>query len=229
MVRALLVLAALSATAGGWGAGFDQDREVQKLRAQFGGLTVVGPVLQDDFSTTADRRIAGPVTVADGVATYQEDRSEQLSIYYGVVVPKRGHLSVDFRLDRLPQDHNFMTLCSAGTAGNTKLMMRVGLDRRVRVIVLTRREEITLESDPVELGKMHRVEWWYAPEGGLLVVDGVVQDYSTDNCVPYAVEVGEAFWLGDQPWWDAGGRKGVFYPLDNFVGVVDGVELARLK
>jgi hypothetical protein len=122
-----------------------------------------------------------------------------------------------------------MTLCSVGTAGNTKLMVRLGLDRRVRVIVLTRREELQLQSDPVELGKPHRVEWWYAPEGGLLVVDGVVQDYSTDHCVPYAVEVGEAFWLGDQPWWDAGGRKGVFYPLDSFAGVIDKVELVRLK
>jgi hypothetical protein len=80
------------------------------------------------------------------------------------------------------------------------------------VSILTKRESISLTGDPPALGQWHHLDWWYAPEGSVLAVDGVMHDSSTDGCVPDTVEVGEAFYLGDQPSWDPGSRKGVFYP-----------------
>ncbi len=219
-------------------AGFDQDPEALSLRRRLEALPVVGVALKDDFNAPAERRITGPISlipsareaqnVADQALLFPEERAAEMYVYYGIWLPRRAHLSLDFRLDALPKDHNFLTFCSAGTPGNTKFALRLGLDRRVRIHILTRREQINLESDPVELSRWHRLEWYYAPEGALLIVDGVIQDYSLDFCVPYAVETGEAFYLGDQPWWDAVSRKGVFYPQDNFVGMLDNLEIRRL-
>jgi hypothetical protein len=236
---ATLLLSALGVAFAAGAGGMDQDPEARALRQRFETLSVAGATLKDNFDGQTERRVTGPVTMGPGVrsagnpadraASFPEDRSDALYVYYGPVLPRRARLSVDFRVDKLPRDHGFMTLCSAGTAGNTKFYVRLGLDRRVTVCVLTRRENITLIGDPVELSRWHQLQWWYAPEGSLLTLDGVVQDYSTDYCVPYAVEAGEAFYLGDQPWWDAGSRQGIFYPLDSFVGLLDNLELVSLK
>lgn len=227
--RAICCLVLALATTTLRAAGFDQDAEARALRQWFSGLTIARTALKDDFDGPAERRLTGLLTVTEGALHYPEDRSAQVTAYYGVVLPRRGRLAVDFRVDQLPGDYSFMTICAAGTAGNTKFTVRLGLDRRVRIMSLTRREAINLESDPVALGQRHHLEWWWAPEGALLVVDGVLQDYATDCSVPYAVEGGEAFWLGDQPWWDPGGHQGVFYPLDSFVGILDNLELVALK
>ncbi len=230
----VIVAAASSAHA----AGMDADPEARALRAHFQALTVAGVALKDDWNSDLQRRITGPVGVgpgakaaedpADKASSFPEDRSDALYVYYGTTLPRRGRLSVDFRLDKLPRDHNFMTLCSAGTAGNTKFWVRLGLDRRISAMITTPRENLSLLGDPVAIGEWHHLEWRYAPEGSVLVIDGAIEDYSTDYSVPYAVEVGEAFYLGDQPWWDPGSRKGVFYPLDNFVGLLDNLELVSL-
>lgn len=209
-------------------AGMDQDPDAKALLSRLQALKAVLVAPADNFNSLAERRITGPVTIVDGAVVFPEDRSEALHLYYGTVLPQRGCLHLDFRLDRMPKDHNFMTLCEAGTPGNTKFMLRLGMDRRVSAYVLTKREQVRLTSDPVDLGKWHKLLWWYAPEGSVLQIDGVIEDYSTDPCTPYAVAVGEAFYLGDQPWWDAGGRKGVFYPLDNFVGLLDNLGLDAL-
>lgn len=220
-------------------AGMDRDPEARALQQQLSALPVTRTVLQDDFNKAAQRRLTGPVTMGPGInaakdptdkaASFPAGRSPAVYIYYGVVLPQRARLSLDFRLDKLPPDYHFMTICSAGTAGNTKFTIRLGMDRRVSVHDLTRREQISLLSDPVALGQWHHLEWWYAPEGALLIIDGVIEDYSTDYCVPYTVGVGEAFYLGDQPWWNAAGHKGVFYPLDSFVGLIDNLQMVALK
>lgn len=228
-MRISVLLGALVTLSVAHSAGMDADPEAQALRQRLEAFTVAGTALKDDFNTPAERRLTGPVTLQDGALSFPEDRSDALYLYYGVTLPRRARLALDFRVDLIPRDHNFMTLCEAGTAGNTKFMIRLGMDRRVTVQVLTRRENINLLGDPVALGKWHHLVWWYAPEGSVLSVDGVIHDYSTDYCTPYTVEVGEAFYLGDQPWWDAGGRKGIFYPLDNFVGLLDNVELVGLR
>jgi len=219
-------------------AGMDADPEARALQARFQTLALAGVALKDDWSSDLQRRITGPVSVGPGVkaaenpadkaACFPEDRSDAVYVYYGTTLPRRGRLSVDFRLDKLPRDHNFMTLCSAGTAGNTKFWVRLGLDRRVSVAIMTPRENLALLGGPVALSQWHHLEWWYAPEGSALVIDGVIHDYSTDYSAPYAVEAGEAFYLGDQPWWDPGSQKGVFYPLDSFVGLLDNLELVSL-
>lgn len=238
-MRVFFLLCVLGTMGGMLGAaGFDQDPEALSVRRRLESLPVVGMALKDDFNAPAERRLTGPISFipsardaqnpADQALLFPEERVAEMYVYYGIRLPRRAHLSLDFRLDALPKDHHFLTFGSAGTAGNTKFALRLGLDRRVRIYILTRREQINLESDPVALSRWHRLEWYYAPEGSLLIVDGVIQDYSLDFCVPYAVETGEAFYLGDQPWWDAFSRKGVFYPLDNFVGVLDNVEIRRL-
>ncbi|MBU0609067.1 MAG: hypothetical protein KKI08_14370 [Armatimonadetes bacterium] len=216
--------------------GMNADPEAQALRARFRAMTVAGTALADDLNAPRERSITGPITLGrspggDGeAAVYPETRDNAIHIYYGVVLPRRGHLALDFLLPpQRPADHNFMTLVSAGTAGNTKFMLRVTGELRPFVSILTKRENIQLTGDPLVLGQWHHLDWWYAPEGSVLAMDDVIHDYSTDFCVPYAVEVGEAFWLGDQPWWDAGGRKGVFYPLDSFVGSLDNLCLESLK
>jgi hypothetical protein len=229
-MRMLLLPVAMILTAS-WchAAGMDADPEAKALRARFEGLAVTGAALKDDFDQQAERRITGPITLAGGALSFPEDRSEGIYVYYGPRLPRRARLSLDFRVDQMPRDYNFMTLCEAGTAGNTKFMVRLGIDRCVRIQVLTPRENLNLQSDPVELGKWHHLVWWYAPEGSMLLVDGMIADYSTDYSTPYAVEVGEAFYLGDQPWWDPGSQKGIFYPLDSFVGLLDNLEMVGLK
>ena len=209
-------------------AGMDDDPEVKALLARFNSMKA-SVVLQDDFNLPMDRRTQGPVKIENGSIFYPEDRSEAVYVYYSVVLPRRGCLSLDFRLDKMPKDHNFMTLCDAGTAGNTKFMVRLGMDRRVCVYITTRREQIRMISDPVESGKWHELKWLYAPEGSVLQIDGIIQDYSTDICTPYSVETGEAFYLGDQPWWDSSARKGIFYPYDSFVGQLDNLSLEGLS
>jgi len=238
-VRVIFLTGVLLTIGGMLGAaGFDQDPEALALRRRLESLPVVGVALKDDFNAPAERRLSGPIALlprdregqnaADQALLFPEENTAEMYVYYGIRLPRRAHLSLDFRVDTLPKDHHFLTMCSAGTAGNTKFMIRLGLDRRVRVHILTRREQINLESDPVALSCWHRLDWFYAPEGALLIVDGVIQDYSLDYSVPYAVETGEAFYLGDQPWWEAVSRKGVFYPLDNFVGRLDNLEVRKL-
>ena len=228
-MRVLLSLTAIMAACVIHAAGMDADPEAQALRQRFEAFTVVGTALKDDFDQPAERRITGPVTLENGALRFPEDRSDAMYLYYGPRLPRRARLSLDFRLDQMPKDFNFMTLCEAGTAGNTKFSVRLGMDRCVKIQVLTRRETLNLLGDPVELGKVHHLVWWYAPEGSLLIVDGVIQDYSTDYTTPYAVEGGEAFYLGDQPYWDPSSRKGIFYALDNFVGLLDNLELVGFK
>lgn len=218
-------------------AGLDADAEAKALLQRFQSFATVGTPLADDFNQARERRLTGPVSLvpvpgeapANQALRFPEDRSEAVHAYYGAVLPRRGCLSLGFRTDALPANHTMLSLCNAGTAGNTKFTLRLGLDRIVRVHILTKREQLTLQSEPVALGRWHHVAWWYGPEGSVLTVDGVIEDYATDYAVPYAVEVGEAFWLGDQPWWDAAGRKGAFYALDSFVGLLDNLKLVGLK
>jgi len=210
-------------------ASMDADPEAKALLAKLQAMKVSPAAPHDDFNSPGDRSLTGPVTVQEGVVCFPEDRSDALYIYYGAVLPKRGRLSLDFRVDRLPKDHHFMTLCEAGTGGNTKFTVRLGMDRRVTVAVVNGRENIQMLGEPVMLGKWHQLRWWYAPEGAVLQIDGVIQDYSTDYSVPYAVGAGDAFYLGDQPWWDGSGHRVVFYPLDNFVGYLDNLALDALQ
>ena len=221
----LMVLAAGTAQA----AGMEADPDARALLEAFKALSVAGPALADDFNNPAERRLTGPVTVKDGALQFPDGREEAVHVQYGVVLPRRGRLALDFRLDQMPKDHNFMTLCDTGTAGNTKFTLRLGLDRKIRLHVLTRRENLDLQSEPVPLGQWNTVEWFYGPEGSVLRVNGVIEDYSTDYSVPYSVETGDAFYLGDQPWWDAGGRRGIFYPHDSFVGQLDNLRLEKLQ
>ena len=236
MRHALLAVLMLGAAGPVLCQGMNTDAEAQALLARFRAMAVAGTALADDFNAPRERRVTGPITLDPGregqgdAAVYPETRDNAIHVYYGVVLPRRGHLALDFLLPpKRPTDHNFMTLVSAGTPGNTKFMLRITGELRPFVSILTRRENIQLTGDPLALDQWHHLDWWYAPEGSVLTVDDVIHDYSTDFCVPYAVEVGEAFWLGDQPWWDAGGRKGVFYPLDSFVGSLDNLRLEGLK
>jgi hypothetical protein len=89
----------------------------------------------DDFDKQAERRTTGPVTLAPGHddqgAIWPETRDEAVNTHYGVVLPPRGHLALDLmRPATRPADHNFMTLASAGTPGNTKLALRILGDMR---------------------------------------------------------------------------------------------------
>ncbi len=241
-VRALLTAVVLLGLVGlSWlrGAGLDTDAEAQALLSRFRALPVAGVVFRDDFNRETTRRATGPVSFgpglnaagdpADKAAAFPEDRTDALHLYYSGIIPRCGRVSLDFRVPALlPVDHHFLTLLSAGTAGNTKFWLRVGLDGRVAVAVMARRETLTLTGEPLAAGQWHHLDWWFGAVGAVLVIDGVVHDYSTDFCLPYAVGEGEAFYLGDQPWWDAGGQKGVFYPLDNFVGWLDNVEWVSL-
>lgn len=236
MRTAMLAALVLGAAAPVLCQGMNADPEAQALLARFRAMTVAGVALADDFNAPRERRITGPITLGPGregqgqAAVFPETRDDAIHIYYGVVLPRHAHLALDFLLPaQRPADHNFMTLVSAGTAGNTKLMLRLTGELRPFVSIMTKRENIQLTGEPLALGQWHHLDWWYGPEGSVLVVDEVTHDYSTDFCVPYAVGVGEAFWLGDQPWWDAGGRKGVFYPLDSFVGSLDNLCLESLK
>ena len=222
------------------GGGAAADSEALAVLKRFQAMAPAGVTVHDDFNFDASRRITGPVGLGPGVksatdpadkaALFPEDQSPALHIYYGSTIRRRGRLALDFKVqDPLPKDHSFMTLLSAGTPGNTKFWVRVGMDRRVSVGIMPRRESITLLGDPVTVGQWHHLDWWFAAEGSVLAVDGAIHDYSTDVCVPYAVEAGEASHLGAQPWWDAGGHKGIFYARDNFVGSIDNLELVGLK
>lgn len=229
------VLLGWAATAA-FGQGMNADPEARAMLERFKAMAVAGDVIADDFNTAAERRVTGPITFAPGrdgqgsAAVYPETRDDAIHIYYGATLPANGHLALDFLLPpKRPTDHNFMTLFSAGTPGNTKFMLRVTGELRPYANVLTKREGITLVGEPLALGQWHHLDWWYDNRGSVLVVDDVIQDYSTDCARPYAVGHGEAFYLGDQPWWDAGGHKGVFYPLDSFVGSLDNVRLQSLK
>jgi hypothetical protein len=217
----------------------DADPEARALTACFQGMPAEPkPVLQDTFDGAAGGRVTGPVTLGPGrsaelaatdqAALFPEDRSEALYIYYGPFVPRRGRISLDLRVEALPKDHHFMTLFSIGTGGNTCVLARFRLDRRLLVHLLTPAETVQLVSEPLALAAWHHLELAYAPEGALLRLDGVTHDYSTDYGTPYACDLSNAFYLGDQPWWDAGGRKAVFYPLDSFVGRLDNLQITRL-
>ena len=209
----------------------DADPEAKALLEKFQAMKTLKGIPRDNFNNSADRQITGNVAVQNGVASFPEDRSDAIYIYYGCRMSERGCLSLDFRVDQLPKDHNFMTLCSVGSGGNIKFTVRLGLDMRVKITVTNQQyQNIQLLGEPVKLGKWHKVQWWYAPEGAVLEVDGEIHDYSTDNSTQYgAGKGGDAFYLGDQPWWDAGGRRDVFYPLDSFVGLIDNVSLDALQ
>jgi len=236
-MRTLLLMLLLGGVATfGHAQGMNADPEARAMLDRFKAMAVVGDALADDFNASAERRVTGPITFGPGregqgnAAIYPETRDDAIYIYYGAVIPTRGHVSLDFLLPpKRPTDHNFMTLLSAGTPGNTKFMLRVTGELRPYANVLTKREGITLVGEPLALGQWHHLDWWFDNIGAVLVVDDVIQDYSTDPCVPYAVGVGEAFYLGDQPWWDPGSRKGVFYPLDSFVGSLDNLRMQSLK
>jgi len=201
-------------------ASMDEDPEAQALRKRFEEMKITGTYLDDRLDGKTTGPITGPIAFGPGVqapgepddqaAQFPEDRVEAQYIYYGPWVPRRGHLSLDFRLDERPRDYHFLTLFSIGTGGNTCMTMRLGLDRVVTATSLTKREPVTVFSDPVTLGKWHHVDYWYGPEGSLLLVDGAIEDYSTDWSVPYAHNDSNAFYLGDQPWWDGSSRKAVF-------------------
>jgi hypothetical protein len=118
-----------------FGQGMNADPEAQAPLARFQAMAVVGPALADDFDKQAERRTTGPVTLAPGHddqgAIWPETRDEAVNTHYGVVLPPRGHLALDLmRPATRPADHNFMTLASAGTPGNTKLALRILGDMR---------------------------------------------------------------------------------------------------
>jgi hypothetical protein len=222
------------------GGDLNADSEAQALLRRFQALHTAGVTLADDFNRDRERQTQGAVTFAprpaaladsaDRAVTFPEDRTAATYICYGGVIPSLGRLSMDFRpSEPMPRDYGFLTLLSAGTAGNLKFCIRLGLDRRITILVVTRRETLRLLGEPVATDQWHHLDWWFGQPGGVLVLDGVIQDYSTDVCLPYAVGEGEAFYLGDQPVWDAVGRQGVFYPLDSFVGCLDNLELVCLQ
>lgn len=129
----LPLLALVAAVPSARAAGMDGDPEARALLQHFQALRAGGVALQDDFNRETARRLTGPLTLGPGVKApadpadkalcFAEDRSEALHAYYGVVLPRRGHLALDFRLATMPRDHNMMTICDAGTAGNTKFMI----------------------------------------------------------------------------------------------------------
>ena len=220
------------------GANMEKDPEAKALLARFQGMRDSGRSLDDPLDGKSAGKATGPVgfgpgaradkSATDQAALFPENRVEAQYLYYGPHVAARGRISLEFRLDALPKDAHFMTLFSIGTGGNTCMTMRLGMDRVVTAMVLTRREGVTLFSDPVARGKWHRLEYWYGPEGAALVLDGSIEDYSTDYAAPYAHDISNAFYLGDQPWWDAGGHKAIFYPLDSFAGRIDNLQFVRL-
>jgi hypothetical protein len=230
---------ALAATARGQATTLAADAEATALAAWLDGLPrEAAPLLRDTLDGATAGRITGPIAYGPGrsageapgdqAALFPEDRSEALFVYYGPFVPRRGRIALDLRIEALPKDHHFMTLFSIGTGGNTCMTARLRLDGRVAVAILTPAETVSLVSEPQPLAAWHRFELTYAPEGALLRLDGVIQDFATDYSTPYACELSNAFYLGDQPWWDPGGRKAVFYALDSFVGRIDNLEVMRL-
>lgn len=219
-------------------ADMEGDPEAVALRQALDAMRADGVYLDDSFDGEAKGRLTGPVTFAPGrqaeanatdrAALFPDERVAELFVYYGAHLPERGELSVDFRIDALPGEHNFMTLCSMGTAGNTCLTVRAYLDRTIRATLWTRRENITLVSGPFSLGDWHHLSLRYGPEGSLLALNGTIHDFSLDYSAPYAHGHSTAFYLGDQPWWDPANRTGVFYPLDSFAGRIDNLKLCRL-
>jgi len=215
------------------------DAEAIALTGVLDGLPLEAPpLLRDPLDGATAGQVTGNLTYGPGrtgeaaagdqALQFPEDRSEALHVRYGPFVPRRGRIGLDFRVEALPKDHHFLTLFSIGTGGNTCMTARLRLDGRVVVAILTPVEPVSLLSDPLALGAWHRFELTYAPEGALLRLDGAVHDYATDYAAPYACDLGNAFYLGDQAWWDAGARKAVFYALDGFVGRLDNLEILRL-
>ena len=238
MIRTLQALALLTALglSVSLGAGMADDPEAKALLARFQALREVGKCLDDALDGKTSGAITGPVGFGPGVnaeknpadqaALFPEGRVEAVYIRYGPLLPQRGRFECDLRTDQLPADYNMLSIASIGTAGNTKLMLRLNLDRRLSATVLTKRESVVLTSDPVSLGQWHQDQYWYGPEGAVLTVDGVIADYSTDWSAPYAFGHYDAFYLGDQPWWEG---KPAFYALDSFVGRLDNVRLTALE
>ncbi len=109
------------------------------------------------------------------------------------------------------------------------MWVKVRMDCVVDGYILTERDYVSLFSDPVSLGEWHHLEWWYGPEGSVLVLDGRIQDYSTDWSVSYAYNNSTAFYLGDMPHWHTQHPKGYFSPGDNFIGLIDNLQLIRLE
>lgn len=221
------------------GADMDANPEARALLRQFREMAVAGTSLEDRFEPGPKGTAVGPVGTAPGrnaeanpadrAAAFPENREEAQYLYYSPHIPLRGRFELDFRVDNFPGDHNFMTLFSIGTGGNTCLTVRYYSDHTVHATSLTKREYLKLESDPLAPGVWHRLEYWYAPEGCMLLIDGAIHDYSAEYSSPYATEIANAFYLGDQPWWDPAGRKAVWYPLDNFVGLLDNLTLTRVQ
>lgn len=217
--------------------GMESDPEAKALQKRFQTETTAVPVLQDALNGSPAGEIHGPITFGPGVgsekdkndqaAVFEDNRKTENFILYSARAPVRGRFQVDFRVDTLPNDHSRMTIFSMGTPGNTCLYALLRLDRRIQAMVVTRRETIRLVSDPVDLKKWHHMEFWFGPEGALLVVDGIIHDYSLDSSSSYSAGHGTHFYLGDQPWHSQG--KGVFYRGDSFVGRLDNVCLEQLR
>lgn len=239
MRRLLLPSLLLTTLCGPLCAGMDDDPEAGELLTVFSRMSPTATYLDDTFDKPKERKITGPIGFgpgrgaeddpADKALLFPDERIPETHVYYGPYVPMRGVFCLDFRLDTLPRDNNFMALFSIGTPGNTCFTVRLYLDRTVRATLWTKRERVTTLSDPVELGQWHALRLYYGPEGSLLQIDGAIEDYSTDYSVPYAHNNSNAFYLGDQPWWDGNKRKGIFYPLDGFVGRLDNLRLERLE
>lgn len=223
-------------------SGMDGDAEAQALLAAFRSTQVSHVHLQDTFDKGARaKKIVGPVTPCDGRELRKQkiDRAlsfavtEETEVYalYSLYVPVRGRASLDFRIKKIPHGYRRMTLFSVGTPGNTELVLRVMWPTADGPILIgstiTKRETVRLTSDPIELGPWHRVEWWYDPEGSVLLLDGVIHDFSTDWCVPWAAGRSSVLYLGDQPWWSRG--KPVFYRGDGFAGELDNLKVVGIE
>ena len=240
MLHRLISLIACAGVTAPATASMDNDPEARALLKVFRSMEVTQTYLDDNFDDeSVDRKITGPLTFTPGrsseknavdkAITFPDQRLPEQYVYYGPYVPIRGKFSLHFRTDALPTDHNFMTLFSTGTAGNTCMTVRLYLDMSVKATVWTKRERVTTFTDAVAMDKWHHLEFYYGPEGSLMTIDGAIEDYSTDWSVPYAHNRSNAFYLGDQPWWDANKKAGVFYPKDGFVGRIDNLRLERVE
>lgn len=219
-------------------SGMDGDAEARALLARFRRGPVSRPLLRKTFDHGLEaKKVAGPVAVAvrgegkqhptDRAASFAASQEPETYALYSLHVPDRGKASLDFRINGIPPNHNRMTVFSVGTPGNTQLVAKLVWPTAAGPVmtasIVTRRETVRLTSDPIALGPWHRVDWWFGPEGSVLLLDGVIHDFSTDWCVPWAAGQSSVLYLGDQPWWSQG--KPAFYRDDGFVGQIDNLQV----
>ncbi len=220
-------------------ADMNSDPQARQLLSAFEAMQQTSTYLDDDFNTATKGTITGPVSFGPGrnsdqgkedrAALFPQTKETAVYIYYGAYHPLRGAFSLDFKVTAIPPQTWRLVLLEIGTAGNTTMLLAVGPDGAVHADIVTRRGTVELFSDPVAVNEWHHLQWYYGPEGSVLAIDGLIQDYSIDCCVPWNYDCSNAFYLGDRPYWDVGRHKGYFSAGDNFVGLVDNLKLVRLE